>query len=98
MNSENSNIKFIWNEDKNQKLINDPNRKVNFEKIVEAIENDRILDIFEHENQKEYAGQNVFIIDIDGYAYRVPFREIDDKVFLITAIPSRKMTKKYLKI
>ena len=90
-------VRFSWDEEKNQVLINNPNRKISFERIVELIEEGCVLDILEHENQIEYSGQKVFILNIDDYAYRVPFREIDNKVFLITAIPSRKMTKKYLK-
>lgn len=89
-------VRFSWDEEKNQGLINNQDRKISFERIVELIEEGCVLDILEHENQIEYAGQKVFILNVDGYAYRVPFREIDDKIFLITAFPSRKMTKKYL--
>jgi hypothetical protein len=33
---------------------------------------------------------------MDDYAYIVPFVEDDDRVFLKTIIPSRKLTRKYL--
>jgi len=48
-----------------------------------------------HENAK-YVGQKIFVININNYAYLVPFVEDEEKVFLKTIIPSRKATKKYL--
>jgi hypothetical protein len=41
-------------------------------------------------------GQRIFIINIDDYAYLVPFIETEEDVFLKTIIPSRKATKLYL--
>lgn len=38
----------------------------------------------------------MIIVNVENYAYIVPFVEDDVKVFLKTIIPSRKMTKKYL--
>ncbi|WP_405236035.1 toxin [Lentisalinibacter orientalis] len=52
--------------------------------------------VLDHPNQDRYAGQRVFVIAIDDYAYLVPFVEDDDEVFLKTIIPSRKATRKYL--
>jgi hypothetical protein len=37
------------------------------------------------------------IIEINGYAYLVPFIEQIDHYFLKTIIPSRKATRRYLK-
>jgi hypothetical protein len=39
----------------------------------------------------------VFIVNVQGYAYLVPFGESDAEVFLKTIIPSRRATKRYLK-
>ena len=39
----------------------------------------------------------MFIININNYAYLVPFVEDEKEIFLKTIIPSRKATKKYLK-
>ena len=36
------------------------------------------------------------MIDVEGYAYLVPFVESEEEVFLKTIIPSRKATKTYL--
>jgi hypothetical protein len=54
------------------------------------------LDIVQHPNQEKYKGQKIFIINIDNYAYLVPFVESEQEIFLKTIIPSRKATKKYL--
>jgi len=39
----------------------------------------------------------MFIVNIDDYAYLVPFAEKEEEIFLKTIIPSRKATKKYLR-
>jgi len=86
---------FSWNEEKNELLKNE--RQISFEDVVFYIEQGFLLDVLEHPNQKKYEGQKIFVIQIDDYAYLVPFVEDDDEVFLKTIIPSRKATKKYLK-
>jgi hypothetical protein len=55
------------------------------------------LDSFDNPNQKKYPGQKLYVIEIDRYAYIVPFVESEDSIFLKTIIPSRKATKKYLR-
>jgi hypothetical protein len=55
-----------------------------------------LLDTIEHPNQQQYPGQKIFIVNVEGYAYLVPFVEDDEMIFLKTIIPSRKMTKEYL--
>ena len=47
-------------------------------------------------DQEQYPDQRLFIVNVDGYAYIVPFVEDEDVIFLKTIIPSRKMTKLYL--
>jgi len=37
------------------------------------------------------------VIEIENYAYQVPFVETEQEIFLKTIIPSRKFTKKYLR-
>ncbi len=56
-----------------------------------------VLDILEHPNMERYAGQRIFVLEIDSYAYLVPFVEVEDGVFLKTIIPSRKATRQYLR-
>jgi len=60
------------------------------------IEKGEVLDLLEHPNQERYPGQRIFMVEIDGYAYLVPFVETEKEVFLKTVIPSRKATRKYL--
>ncbi len=55
-----------------------------------------LLDTIEHPNKERYPNQRIFIINIDDYAYLVPFVEDEKAIFLKTIIPSRKMAKKYL--
>lgn len=85
---------FDWNSEKNKKIAIE--RDVCFEDIVVAIEDGRLLDILEHENQKKYQNQKIFVVEICDYVYLVPFVEDDEKIFLKTIFPSRKATKKYL--
>jgi hypothetical protein len=56
-----------------------------------------LLDVLEHPNKEQYPGQMIFVVDVEGYVYLVPYVETEESVFLKTIIPSRKMTKKYLK-
>ncbi len=86
---------FDWNDEKNKQLKCE--RGVTFEEIVYYLTHDGVLDTIEHPNQKRYPGQRIFIINIEGYAYLVPFVEDEEWIFLKTLIPSRKMTKLYLK-
>lgn len=83
---------FDWSEEKNEWLLRE--RNLTFELCVAYIEQGYILDILV--NKKPRNHQKVFILNIDGYAYRVPFVEDPEKIFLKTAYPSRKDTKKYL--
>ena len=87
---------FTWNLDKNKWLVAE--RNISFERILQHIENNKVLDIVEHPNSSKYPNQKMFIIDIENYAYLVPFVENENEVFLKTIIPSRKATKKYLEV
>ena len=86
---------FDWSDEKNAWLLVE--RKVAFEEVVFGIMRGELLDILEHPNKERYPNQRLFIVNMDDYAYIVPFVEDDDRVFLKTIIPSRKMTKKYLR-
>jgi uncharacterized DUF497 family protein len=86
---------FSWNNEKNERLKAE--RNISFEEVVFYIERGQLLDIVEHPNQEKYAGQRMFIVNINDYAYLVPFVEAEGEVFLKTIIPSRKATSKYLR-
>ncbi len=86
---------FSWNNEKNQRLKLE--RNISFEDVVFHIEKQHVLDIVQHPNQERYKGQKIFIINIDDYAYLVPFVESEREIFLKSIIPSRKATKQYLR-
>ena len=86
---------FAWDEGKNEKLKAE--RGIGFEEIVFLIGAGRVLDILEHPIRERYAGQRIFVIEREGYAYLVPFVEGERLIFLKTIIPSRKATRQYLK-
>lgn len=85
---------FSWNTEKNEQLKAE--REISFEEVVFYIERGQVLDIVEHPNPEKYSRQRIFIIDINAYAYLVPFIENEHEIFLKTIIPSRKATRKYL--
>jgi hypothetical protein len=84
-----------WNHEKNDCLFRD--RGVCFEQVALILERDETLDIIEHPNPIRYPGQKLFVVEIDSYAYLVPYVENEEEVFLKTMIPSRKATEKYLR-
>lgn len=83
-----------WNLEKNLQLIAE--RGVSFEDVVVYIQQGDVLDIIEHPNQDKYPNQRIFVLNIDDYAYLIPYIEDRKEIFLKTIIPSRKATKLYL--
>jgi uncharacterized DUF497 family protein len=84
-----------WNDLKNQLLKSE--RQVCFEDVVSIMHSKGVLSDKKHPNQKDYPDQCIFIVEIHEYIYVVPYVEDDEKIFLKTIYPSRKLTKKYLK-
>ena len=85
---------YAWNNEKNEHLKNE--RGISFEEVVFHIEKGDQLDVIQNPSEK-YPNQRMFIININNYAYLVPFVEDEKEIFLKTIIPIRKATKKYLK-
>jgi uncharacterized DUF497 family protein len=85
---------FEWDNNKNEWLIQE--RGISFEDALFCISNEYLLDTVPHPNKEKYPHQRMFIINIDEYAFLVPFVETDNMIFLKTIIPSRKATKQYL--
>jgi hypothetical protein len=69
---------------------------VGFEDVVAAIEAGRLLDVLKHPNAAKYPGQSVFVLEMSGYVFLVPYVEDARHYFLKTIIPSRKATRDYL--
>lgn len=84
-------MKYLnWDSEKNKIIKRE--RGISFEEIAWLIAGDQIIGIEEnpgHPNQKMY------VLEIDNYAVIVPYVENDEEIFLKTAFPSRKYTKKY---
>lgn len=85
---------YRWNQDKNDKLKTE--RGICFEDIAFYIEKGKLLDIIDNPNQLLYSGQKMYLVEINGYVFMVPYYEDKEGICLITIIPSRKLTKKYL--
>ncbi len=85
---------FDWDVAKNEKLRLE--REVSFEEVLVALEDGRLLESLEHPQKGKYPNQKVMIVELNGYAYIVPYVEDEEKYFLKTIIPSRKMTKIYI--
>ena len=83
-----------WNSTKNRQLVAE--RGVSFEDVVFYLQQGGLLDDVEHPNDDKYPNQRVFVLNIDGYVYLVPYVEDRKEIFLKTIIPSRKATKQYL--
>ena len=85
---------FDWDIQKDEQLKQE--RDISFEDILVAIDGENLLDIIEHPNKKRYPRQKLFVVNVNDYAYLVPFAEDEKKYFLKTIFPSRKMTQKYI--
>ena len=85
-------MKYLnWDTEKNKILKHE--RGISFEEIAYLIESGQILGIEENPGRPN---QKIYILEIDHYAFIVPFIEKDDEIFLKTAFPSRKYTKRYV--
>jgi hypothetical protein len=47
------------------------------------------------EENPGHPNQKIYILEIGNYAYIVPFVESENEIFLKTAFPSRKYTKRF---
>ena len=84
-----------WNAEKNQLLMSE--RGISFEDVLFALQSGRLLDDLVHPNKNKYPNQRVFVVEVDEYAWLVPYVENEDGIILKSVIPSRKATKHYLK-
>ena len=65
---------------------------ISFEEIAYLIESGQIIGI--EENPGRF-NQKMYVLEIENYAFIVPFVENDKEIFLKTAFPSRKYTKRF---
>lgn len=83
-----------WDDRKNEWLKRE--RGVCFEQIMVLLEQQTLLSLADHPNQDKYPGQKMAVVEINGYAYLVPYEQHGDEIELKTIIPSRKATRQYL--
>lgn len=83
-----------WSPEKNAELKN--RHGFGFERVLVALTEGRLLDNRTHPNLEQYGHQRQLIVEIEGYAWVVPFVQVDDVILLKTMFPSRKATKRYL--
>jgi hypothetical protein len=84
-------MKYLnWDPEKNEILKRE--RGIFFDEIAYLIASDQVIGI---EENPGYPNQRMYVLEIDNYAIIVPYVESDDEIFLKTAFPSRKYTKKY---
>lgn len=65
-----------------------------FYNVIDAISEKGILLNIDHPNKENYPNQKILVVNIDNYAYCVPYVIEGKKYFLKTIFPCRKF--KYL--
>ena len=84
-------MKYLnWDPQKNE--TSKKERGISFEEIAYLIESGQVSGIEENPSRPD---QKIYILAIESYAIIVPYVENDNEIFLKTAFPSRKYTKKY---
>ena len=86
---------YSWNNNKNEELKKE--RGISFEDVIYYIENRQLLAILKHTNQNKYPGQKLFVLEIDNYAYLIPFVETEKEIFLKTINKQLFRAEKLLK-
>jgi uncharacterized DUF497 family protein len=84
---------YAWDSEKNTLLKQ--TRGIGFEEVIEAINDGKLLDVYDHPNQERHPEQKIYVVEALGYVYLVPFVKNGDRIFLKTIIPSRKARKLY---
>jgi len=70
-------------------------RGIGFEDIILAMEEGKILDVYDHPDPLNYPNQKIYVVEALEYVYLVPFVKDENGIFLKTIIPSRKAKKIY---
>jgi len=87
-------IQIKWNIKKAKVLqTNEVRNRIGFEDCVIAIQEGRVLDDLPHPTRQN---QRILVLEINDYAYVVPYVVEDEGIFLKTVFPSRKHHAKYL--
>jgi len=81
-------VEFDYGQGKDEVLYRQ--RGISFLDAISAISSKGVLSDFEHPNQSKYPGQRVFVVEINGYAYCIPYEVRGTTHFLKTVYPNRK--------
>jgi uncharacterized DUF497 family protein len=84
---------IFWDDEKSKQLRY--RHGVGFEEIIVAIDQNKVIIDREHSDPK-YNHQRKLIVEINHYAYVVPYVESNEHIFLKTLCPSRAATRHYL--
>lgn len=84
---------YEYNAQKNAILLEE--RGIGFEDVIAILNSCGPLAIIDHPNPAKYPHQKIYVVDIQGYIYLVPFERQGAKALLKTVYPSRKATKLY---
>ena len=88
-------LNYDFDPEKNLKLKRE--RGISFEEVITAIEEGHLIDVIDHPNAEKFKHQKIYVVEIEGYVYLVPYVEsAPDYYFLKTVIPSRKASRDYL--
>lgn len=89
-----TNSVFNWNEEKNTLLKAE--RNISFEDIITALQNGDLIEIIPNPSQN-HPEQKCLVVNINNYAYLVPYVENNNGIFLKTIYASRKYSKLLIK-
>ena len=81
-------MEFAFDPKKNDLLLE--KRGVSFPMVIEAIARRGVLLNFDHPNRTKYPNQKVLVVELNGYAYCVPYVVQGTRWFLKTIYPSRR--------
>lgn len=84
---------YDFSDTKNRKLLEE--RGIGFEDVITILDTKGYLAIIDHPNKTKYPHQQIYLVEIDGYVYQIPFEKINHKCVLKTIYPSRKLTRLY---
>ena len=88
-------VQIQWSHSKDAELRTNPSRGgIGLAECADAIENGQILDDIPNEKRPN---QRLMIIEINGYAYVVPYVSDGNVMFLKTMFPSRNHTARYVR-
>ena len=86
-------MRYEWDPVKNEWLKAE--RNISFEKILFHLARGDVWKLADHPDQKNYPGQKIYFVIVDGRIYLVPHVLEKDYIFMKTIIPSRKATGAY---